>query len=574
MTRFEMLIVSGSFALSVAAVQSAPSSAQSHETQAPASTMAMGNHLPTTLADWSEGAQLYDGLGTFHRPLSTHTPEVQRYFDQGMRFLWAFNHDESTRSFARALELEPSCAMCAWGVALTVGPNYNVPMLAEPRAKIAFDATKRAQSLADSTTPVEQALITTLAQRYPNAQPLDPQSASSVLTAYAAAMRSVARRFPDDLDVQTLYAEAMMNVHAWKLWNPDGTPAEGTTEIIDTLESVLARNPMHMGALHYYVHAVEASPHPEKGLAAAARLRTLAPAAGHLVHMPAHILHRVGRYEEAAEANRNGAAADIAYLAKTSPLDYYPTMYVSHNYQFLAFSAAAEGRKAETLDAVRSSRASVSDAMLKEMPGADWYVAELYTAPVRFGQWDRLLAETPPTPGLPGLTGGYLYATSVALAAKNRPTEARARLAQLDTLIASLPADLPAGQNTLRDVLAVARRVATARISAAEGHNKGALRDLRDAVRLEDRLGYDEPADWFFPVRHLLGAELMRGGKSKEAERVYREDLERHPANGWALYGLMQALKAEGRGAEAHAMEADFRKAWRHATISISASAF
>src|ERR1700676_2547797 len=469
MTRFEMLIVSGSFALSVAAVQSAPSSAQSHETQAPASTMAMGNHLPTTLADWSEGAQLYDGLGTFHRPLSTHTPEVQRYFDQGMRFLWAFNHDESTRSFARALELEPSCAMCAWGVALTVGPNYNVPMLAEPRAKIAFDATKRAQSLADSTTPVEQALITTLAQRYPNAQPLDPQSASSVLTAYAAAMRSVARRFPDDLDVQTLYAEAMMNVHAWKLWNPDGTPAEGTTEIIDTLESVLARNPMHMGALHYYVHAVEASPHPERGLAAAARLRNLAPAAGHLVHMPAHILHRVGRYEEAAEANRNGAAADIAYLAKTSPLDYYPTMYVSHNYQFLAFSAAAEGRKAETLDAVRSSRASVSAAMLKEMPGADWYVAELYTAPVRFGQWDRLLAETPPTPGLPGLTGGYLYATSVALAAKNRPTEARARLAQLDTLIASLPADLPAGQNTLRDVLAVARRVATARISAAEG---------------------------------------------------------------------------------------------------------
>jgi tetratricopeptide (TPR) repeat protein len=212
--------------------------------------------------------------------------------------------------------------------------------------------------------------------------------------------------------------------------------------------------------------------------------------------------------------------------------------------------------------------------MLKEMPGADWYVAELYTAPVRFGQWDRLLAETPPTPGLPGLTGGYLYATSVALAAKNRPTEARARLAQLDTLIASLPADLPAGQNTLRDVLAVARRVATARISAAEGHNKDALRDLRDAVRLEDRLGYDEPADWFFPVRHLLGAELMRGGKSKEAERVYREDLERHPGNGWALYGLMQALKAEGRGAEAHAMEADFRKAWRHATISISASAF
>jgi tetratricopeptide (TPR) repeat protein len=573
MKQFAILIVAGSFALSVAAAQS-PSPAQPGDTHEPTSAMAMGTHLPTTLADWSKGARLYDGLGTFHRPVSTRSPEAQRYFDQGMRFLWGFNHDESTRSFARALELDPSCAMCAWGLALTVGPNYNVPMLAEPRAKVAFEATKRAQSLAGSATPVEQALVGTLAQRYPNAQPLDPQSTGPILTAHAAAMRDVARRYPDDLDVQTLYAEAMMNIHAWKLWNADGTPAAGTTEIIATLESVLARNPMHIGALHYYVHTVEASPHPERGLAAADRLRSIAPASGHLVHMPAHILHRVGRYEEAAEANRKGAAADVAYLTTTKPLDYYPTMYVSHNYQFLAFSAAAEGRDAETLDAARRSRASVSDVLLKEMPGTDWYVAELYTALVRFGQWDALLAEAPPARGLPGLTGGYLYATTVALAAKNRPAEARAQLAQLDALMAGLPIDVPAGQNTLRDVLAVARRVAAARISSAEGRSEDALRNLREAVRLEDELGYDEPADWFFPVRHLLGAELMRGGKSTEAERVYREDLQRHPGNGWALYGLMQALKAEGRSADARATEAEFSKAWRYATISISASAF
>ena len=464
--------------------------------------------------------------------------------------------------------------MCAWGVALTVGPNYNVPMMAQSRAQVAFEATRRAQSLAGSATPVEQALIGTLAQRYPNAQPLDSQSAGPVLTAYAAAMRDVARRYPNDLDVQTLSAEALMNIHAWKLWNPDGTPAEGTNEILATLEYVISRDPMHLGALHYYVHAVEASPHPERGLSAAARLSSLAPAAGHLVHMPAHILQRVGRYEEAAEVNRKGAAADIAYLAQTTPIDYYPTMYVSHNYQFLAFSAAAEGREAETIDAVRRSRASVLDASLREMPGTDWYVAELYTAPVRFGEWDALLAEAPPSASLPGLTGGYLFATSVALAAKNRPTEARARLAQLDALIAGLPADLPAGQNTLCDVLAIARHVAAARISSAQGHRKDALGDLRDAVRLEDKLAYDEPADWFFPVRHLLGAELVRNGRAVEAERVYRDDLERHPGNGWALYGLMQALKAEGRGAEAHATEAEFRKAWRYATISINASAF
>jgi tetratricopeptide (TPR) repeat protein len=574
MARIGLLIFVGALVFSLALSQSAPPRVQPTETHGPANAMAMGIHLPTTLADWAKGARLYKGLGTYHRPVSTGSPEAQRYFDQGMRFLWGFNHDESTRSFARALELDPSCAMCAWGLALTVGPNYNVPMLAEPRAKIAFEATKRAQSLAGSATPVEQALIGTLSQRYPNAQALDSQSTGPILTAHAAAMRDVARRFPDDLDVQTLYAESMMNIHAWKLWNGDGTPADGTTDIIATLESVLVRNPMHIGALHYYVHVVEASPHPEKGLTAAARLRSLAPAAGHLVHMPAHIMHRVGRYEEAAEANRKGAAADLAYMARTSPLDYYPTMYFSHNYQFLAFSAAAEGRDAETLDAVRRSRASVSNELLNEMPGTDWYVAELYTAPVRFGEWDDLLAEGPPAPGFPGLIGGYLYATTVALAAKNRPAEARGRLAQLDALMAGLPADLPAGQNTLRDVLAVARRVAAARISSTEGRAEDALRDLREAVRLEDELAYDEPADWFFPVRHLLGAELLHSGKATEAERIYREDLKRHPSNGWALYGLMQALKAEGRSAEARAAEAEFRVAWRYATISISASAF
>ena len=536
--------------------------------------MAMGTPLPMTLSGWSKGARLFAGLGDYHRSVRTRSPQAQRYFDQGMRLLWGFNHDESTRSFARALELDPSCAMCAWGVALTVGPNYNVPMLAEPRAKIAFEATKRAQSLASSAAPVEKALISTLAQRYPNAQPLDPRSTGPILTAHAAAMRAVAHRYPDDLDVQTLFAESMMNVHAWKLWSPDGTPAEGTTEIIATLESVLKRDPMHMGALHYYVHAVEASPHPEKGLAAAARLRTLAPAAGHLVHMPAHVLHRVGRYEESADANRKGAAADVAYLATTNPIDYYPAMYVSHNYQFLAYSAAAEGREAETLDAVRRSRASVSDAQLQEMPGTDWYVAELYTAPVRFGRWDQLLAEAPPAPGSASLTGGYLYATSVALAAKSRPAEARERLAQLDRLVAGLPADVPAGQNTLRDVLAVARRVAAARIGVAEGRSEDAIREMHEAVVLEDALAYDEPAGWFFPVRHLLGAELLRVGKATDAERIYRDDLVRHPSNGWALYGLMQALKAEGRAAEARAAEAEFRIAWRHATISIRASAF
>jgi tetratricopeptide (TPR) repeat protein len=536
-------------------------------------SMTMGAHLPTTLAGWARGAQLYQGLGNFHRRIDTRSPAAQRYFDQGMRLLWAFNHDESTRSFARALELDRTCAMCAWGVALTVGPNYNLPMLAQQRALVAFEASKRAQSLARGAKPVDRALIQALAHRYPNAQALDPTTVIPVLTDYAAAMGAVAQRFPADLDVSTLYAEALMNVHAWKLWDSDGQPAPGTETILATLEGVLARAPRHMGALHYYVHAIEASPHPDKGVFAAERLRGLAPAAGHLEHMPAHIMQLVGRYEEAAEANRKGAAADLAYMARTTPPDYY-AMYTGHNYQFLAYSAATEGRDAETFDAVRRSRASVSDDLLREMPGADWYLAQLYLAPVRFGRWDELLAAKAPDAGLPGLTGGYFYATAVALAAKQRSAEARERLAQLDQLIAGLPADQPAGLNTLHDVLAVGSKVAAARIAAAEGRTDEALRLLGEAVKLEDALAYNEPADWFFPVRHLLGAALLGAGKARDAEQVYREDLQRHPANGWALFGLSQALQAEGRGDEARAMELEFRKAWQHATITIDASAF
>jgi tetratricopeptide (TPR) repeat protein len=558
---------------SVMAFATAAIPATSQSSPDPASAAAMSDHLPTSLADWSKGAQLYDGMGTFQRPVSTHSADAQRFFDQGMRFLWVFNHDESTRSFARALELDPGCAMCAWGVALTIGPNYNLPDLVKPRAKIAFEASTQAHSLSGSANTVDRALISALTHRYPNAQPLNAQTAAPVLTDYATAMRDVARRFPDDLDVQTLYAEAMMNLHAWKLWNADGRPAEGTPEIVATLESVLVRQPMHVGALHYYVHAMEASPHPEKAIVAAERLRGLAPAAGHLEHMPAHILQRVGRYEEAAEANRKGAAADLAYMAKTTPLDYYP-MYLGHNYQFLAFSTAMQGREAETLDAVRRSRVSMPDAMLKEMPGADWYVAELYTAHVRFGKWDALLIEKSPDPSLPGLTGGYLYATAVALAAKDRPAEARERLVQLNTLIANLPPETPAGQNTLRDVLAVATRVAAARIAASEGRHQDALHDLRDAVRLEDGLAYNEPSDWFFPVRHVLGAELLRAGVPREAERVYRDELKLQAHDGWALRGLAQALEAEGQSAEARAADAQFRQAWRHATVSITTSAF
>src|SRR5579872_5088400 len=533
---------------------------------------AQDSHLfrfPTTISDWARGAMRFDGLGDAHRAITTSSAEAQAYFDQGIRLLWAFNHDEATRSFAKAAELDSHCASCFWGVALSVGPNYNLPFLSAERAKIAFQALQFAQNNASRSAPVEQALITALGKRYPNDRPLDSQSTIPILSAYAEAMTSVAKQFPNDLDVQTWYAESLMNLHAWKLWHADGTPAPGTEQIVAILQAVLARDPRHIGANHYLVHAVEAAPHPDIGLSAAERLENLAPAAGHLVHMPAHIYQRLGRYEEAAQANRNGAQADAAYATRTRPLDYYPVMYTAHNYQFLAYSAAMEGRRAETIAAAESSRGVASDEMLLKMPGTDWYVAEMYVGRVRFGMWDEMLALPPPNPKLVGLTGGFLFGRAVALAATGHVDEARVILGDLQKLAASVPEDAIAGQNTVKDVLAIAIPIVQGRIASAEHRSSEAIALLRQAVAAEDRLAYDEPKDWLLPARHLLGAELLRDGHAAEAERVYREDLRQHPANGWSLYGLSAALKAQGKAAESTQVTRQFADAWKHSDITL-----
>ncbi len=530
--------------------------------------------VPATLAQWAEGAQLFTGLGSFHRAVRTSSKPAQAYFDQGTRFLWAFNHDEATRSFAKAAQEDPNCAMCYWGVALTVGPNYNLPMMAEPRAKVAWEALQQAEQHAASATPLEQALIRALASRYRGPQPLDPSNEGPVLTAFSQAMQEVAARFPDDADVQVLTAEAVMNTNAWKLWQLDGTPAPGTEGIVARLEAVLAKDPNHPGANHYYIHAVEASPHLEKAVAAAERLRGMMPAAGHLEHMPAHIMQRVGRYEEAAEANRKGAAADLAYFAKTRALDYYPSVYTAHNYQFLAFSTAMQGRKADTIDAGRKSRAVASDDTLLMMPGLDWPVSELYTGMVRFGLWDEILAEPSPNPKLLGLTAGYCYTRTIALAAKGRVPDAEAELAALQKLLASAGPDDAAGLNTAKDVFGVAVLVAQARIAAVQGADGDAITMLTQALGAEDRLAYDEPPDWFVPVRHVLGAALLKAGRAADAETVYRDDLRSHPENGWALYGLAQSLRAQARNDEAAAVQARFAKAWKDSDTTLKASAF
>jgi tetratricopeptide (TPR) repeat protein len=539
--------------------------AQAHDSHAPAT--------PETLAGWAKGAQLFDGLGTFHRKITTRSPLAQKYFDQGMRLLWAFNHDEATRSFAKAAKIDPSCASCYWGVALTLGPNYNMPMMSSARGRVGWEALRKARSNARRATPVERALIAAVAKRYRGVEEVDPSNSKPLLGAYVEAMRAVAAKYPNDLDVQTMYAEGLMNTNPWKLWNEDGTANPGTDQIVSTLRSVLEKDPNHPGANHYYIHAVVASQHPDLAIRSAEVLNGMMPSAGHLEHMPAHILQRVGRYEEAAEANRKGAAADLAYIKATAPPDYYP-MYLIHNFQFLGSAAGMEGRRAEAITALKKARAHIPDDLLFGMPGLDWSASFVYDGYVKFGMWDEMLAEPAPSPRLLGATISYLQSRASALAAKGRIDEAKAELAKSAQAISAVPEEATQGNNQAKPLYDVGQLKAEARIAGAEQRRDEAVRLLAEAVSLEDKLAYNEPSDMIFPTRHLLGAGLLAAGRPGEAEAVYREDLRRNPKNGWAYFGLSQALAAQKRDAEAAAARGQFEQAWQRADIQLASGAF
>jgi tetratricopeptide (TPR) repeat protein len=526
--------------------------------------------VPPSVAALGTGAMLFDDLGTHHRAI-TASAEAAPYFDQGLRLAYGFNHDEAVRSFVRAAQLDPSCAMCFWGAALALGPNYNVPMLAD-RSQAAWDALQRAAELGPKGTPVEQALIAALTKRYRSAQPLDPAAMGPLNAAYADAMRDVAKRFPDDDDVQVLFAESLMDVNPWKLWALDGTPAPGTEEIIATLERVLARSPGHPGANHYCIHAIEASPHPERALPCAERLPGLMPGAGHMVHMPAHIYQRIGRYADASAANEKAVQVDLAYMQKTRPPGYY-AMYLGHNYGFLAFSTSMEGRSADSLAAARNAAKALPPAMVDMMPGMDFFISEPLLVMVRFGKWDELLAEPRPDAKYKTMTALWLHGHGMALAAKGNLAGARKDLAELQQLADTAPADLPAKRNSAKDIYAVAAKVLDARIATLD-KAKNALDLWAEAVARADKLAYSEPDDWFYPVRHYQGAAQLAAKKAKDAEATYREDLKRHPHNGWALFGLWKALEAQGNTREAKAAKADFDAAWAKADIKLTATAF
>jgi tetratricopeptide (TPR) repeat protein len=525
---------------------------------------------PSSLAQLAKGALLLPDLGPLHRPVTTTSKEAQAYFDQGLKLTFGFNHDEAARSFARAAQLDPQCASCFWGAALVLGPNYNVPMLPD-RAKAAWEGVQRARALAPRATPVERALIGALEKRYPGPDPVSPAEMQPYNVAYARAMEQVAAQFPDDVDVQVLTAEAQMNLRPWKLWTLEGDPEPGTEAIVARLEKVLAKDPQHPGANHYYIHVVEASRSPERAVPSAERLAALMPGAGHVVHMSAHIFQRVGRYADASEANRRAVKVDDTYIAQAKPSGYYP-MYLAHNHGFLAFASSMQGRSQETLKAARAAAKSMPPDMVKMMPGMDFFVSLPLYAMVRFGQYDALLKEPRPPAKYPVMTGLWLHGHGLALAAKGRLPEARKNAAELKQLAACVPADMPAGNNTARDVLGVASLVLEAGI-AERARAPDALERWASAVQAADKIAYSEPNDWFYPVRHFQGAALLDAKRFEEAEAVYREDLRRNPHNGWGLFGLAQALKGQGKTEEAAKVQAQFQEAWAQADIPLTRTA-
>jgi tetratricopeptide (TPR) repeat protein len=515
-------------------------------------------------------APLLDGMGSHHRSIAAATPFVQRYFNQGLVLAFAFNHAEAARAFREAQRLDPACAMCAWGEALVLGPHVNAPMNPED-VPAAWAALGRAQALAASETPVNRALIEALAARYV-AEPVEDRA--SLDRAYADALRAVAARFPDDADVQALFAEALMDTMPWDYWNPDGTPKPETEDVLAVLERAQASDPNHPLALHLWIHAVEKQ-RPELGVEAAQRLGPLVPAAGHLVHMPGHIWIRVGRYHDAVEANRRAVAADDDYLAQCHAQGLYPMGYVPHNHHFLWVSAALAGEKAATM---ASARHMGHHSEMMGMPGMEFLqhfaMSPLY-AQALFGAWDAILATPAPDADLVYPNGVRHFARGLAFARTGRPDEAQQELEALTPLAADTTlAGMLAALNSLHAILQIGERYLAGEVAAARGDYDAAVAALEEAVRREDALIYDEPPPWALPSRHALGAVLLEAGRPADAEQVYRKDLTIYPANGRALYGLAQSLEAQGKTAEAQRVRRQFEVAWKHADVALAASRF
>ena len=518
-------------------------------------------------------APLFSGMGEHHHPISTKLPQAQRYFDQGLILAYGFNHAEAARSFRAAIKLDPDCAMCNWGLAYVLGPNINAKM-EDDAVPESYAAMQEAVKLAKNNSKSEQAYINALAKRYTD-KPLEDRS--SLDLAYAEAMEQVTQQYPDDLDAATIYAEALMDTMPWDYWTEEREPKPETQKVLDTLESILESDRNHPGANHLYIHAVEAV-RPQQGVAAADRLGSLVPGSGHLVHMPSHIYIRVGRYRDAATANQKAIAVDNDYITQCHAQGVYPLAYMPHNHHFLWFAATFEGDSKLATEAGKNVAAMVEPKMMRE-PGMGtlqhFYSIPLFSM-IRFGQWDEILATPQPEADLKYPTGVWHYARGLAYTAQGKIAEAQQELEQLE-LLAHDP-DLEKVTiwdiNTTQNILTIATEVLTGEIAAKQGKYPTAIAHLRQAVKLEDALNYDEPADWSTPARQYLGAALLQDKHYAQAEQVYREDLAIYPDNGWSLFGLMQSLQAQGKDSEAQTIQQQFESAWQYADVELTASKF
>jgi tetratricopeptide (TPR) repeat protein len=512
--------------------------------------------------DAAKPMTLESGLGKVHWPVSTKNAEAQRFFDQGMEYVYGFNHESAVRSFQRATELDPDLAMGYWGASLALGPNINLDVDPD-REKQAYEGAQTGLAHTSHASAKERDLVSALTRRYSN----DPKADLKKLGAdYSAAMGELSEKYPADLDIATLYAESMMDLHPWKFWSHDGKPNEGTTTIVSVLESVLRRNPNHLGANHYYIHAVEASAHPERALASAKRFQTMAPASGHLVHMPAHIYQRTGNYAGAALANTKAAETDRDFIKKNGGESIYAMMYYNHNLQFGLASYAMVGRFAEAKKMADEFSANAA-TMANVMPPAEGFATSSLLLLVRFGRWRDVLKEKPVEAG-PLSTAYSHFARGSAFARLGNVAGAESEQKAFEAARAKVPDEPGLYQNSQKNVIEVAAHVLAGRIAAAKGDHKQAIAEYTTAVEEEDALDYDEPTDWFYPTRETLGAALLHDHRPADAAKVFRADLARNPHNPRSLYGLAAALRAQKK--DASFASAEFGRVWEGGRLTLT----
>lgn len=514
---------------------------------------------------------LYEGLGTTGRKITAANPEAEKYAVQGIKFLYGFSHGAAIRSFEQAIKLDPTCAMAYWGIAYANGPHVNFPLVPPPAAEAAWKNLQLAKQYADKCTPVEKDLIDALSTRYANPQPEDR---SPLDKAYADAMRKVWQKNPDDPDVGAWFAESMMDLSPWNQWTRDGAPNPGTEEIVATLEAAMKLNINHPFANHLYIHALEASQHPDKAIAAADRLRDLQPGLAHNVHMPTHIDIRVGQWQKAIDWNARAIDSAIAYHKVSGPAKGLLIFYEAHNYHMLAYAALMTGQRELAVTQIKAMVASLPSEFVKDFsPMIEGFGAMPDEVMVRFGMWDEILAARQPDKDYMPYTNAFHHgARAIAYAARDKTADARAEQAMWVEGMKKIPEGEVFHNNPMPAICSLASAMIEGEILIREGKTEEGLSKLREAVKLEDALRYDEPPAWMIPARHSLGANLLRAGKAAEAEPVYRDDLAKLPNNGWSLLGISQALRALGKTEEAATYQAKFQQAWAKADVKIKSS--